>query len=387
MIRVCHLITSMATGGAETALYRLLTHADRQRFAMTAVSLTDGGTYGPMLSAAGIPVHTLDMRRGRLSLGAFARLVALLRREKPDILQTWLYHSDLIGTAAAPFCGSPPLLWNIRCSVTDARYVKGQAGAVVRLLARLSRRPRLIISNSEAGRIVHTALGYHPRAWEIVPNGVDTRMFAPDTEARRAVRNELGLPRDAVLVGLVARFDPLKDHATFLQAAARVIAKRAEVHFVAVGSGVSRGNPELDQLSADLGLAGNLHLLGERRDIPRLNAAFDIATCSSLGEGFPNVLIEAMACATPCISTDAGDSELVLGDTGLIVPPADPEAFADAILRLVDAGWDERVRLGQAARTRAQELYSLDTMVARYQALYAGIAEANTTRAGTASPP
>ena len=374
MIRVCHLITSLATGGAETALFRLLTHVDRNRFSMSAISITDGGTYGPMLAAAGIPVHTLGMSRGRFSPRGFGKLVGVLRRERPHIIQTWLYHADLIGTAAARFCGSPPVLWNIRCSVTDERYVKGQAGAVVGLLARLSRQPRVVVSNSHAGQAVHAGLGYHPRSWAIIPNGVDIDTFRPSLQAREDLRQELGLTRDAILIGLVARFDPLKDHGTFLRAAAQVVRRHSEVHFVAVGAGVDSSNRYLASLSQELGLGPNLHLLGERRDTPSLNAAFDIATCTSLGEGFPNVLIEAMACGTPCVSTAAGDAAVVIGNTGLVVAPGDPNAFAMALLDFIDAGADYRMSRGAEARLRTASLYSLTAMVERYQDLYAGIA-------------
>lgn len=374
MIRVCHLITSLATGGAETALFRLLTHTDRSRFSMTAISITDGGTYGPMLAAAGIPVHTLEMSRGRFNPRGFGKLVRVLRQERPHVIQTWLYHADLIGTAAARFCGSPPVLWNIRCSVTDERYVKGQAGAVVGLLARLSRQPRVVVSNSHAGQAVHATLGYRPRSWAIIPNGIDIDTFRPSLQAREDLRKELGLSRDAILIGLVARFDPLKDHGTFLRAAAQVVSRHSDVHFIAVGADVDSSNRYLASLSEELGLGPNLHLLGERRDTPQLNAAFDIATCTSLGEGFPNVLIEAMACGTPCISTAVGDAALVIGSTGLVVAPANPNAFAMALLNLIEAGRDYRMSLGGEARLRTMSMYSLTTMVERYQDLYASIA-------------
>ena len=182
------------------------------------------------------------------------------------------------------------------------------------------------------------------------------------------------MTRDAILIGLVARFDPLKDHGTFLRAAAQVVRRHSEVHFVAVGAGVDSSNRYLASLSQELGLGPNLHLLGERRDTPSLNAAFDIATCTSLGEGFPNVLIEAMACGTPCVSTAAGDAAVVIGNTGLVVAPGDPNAFAMALLDFIDAGADYRMSRGAEARLRTASLYSLTAMVERYQDLYAGIA-------------
>ncbi len=370
MLRVCHLITSLATGGAETALFRLVTATDREKQEQIVISLTDEGVYGPRLREAGIPVFALGMRRGRFSLSAFVRLVRVLRQQKPDVIQTWLYHADLLGLLAGGIAGIRTIAWNIRCSVTDERYVRGQAGVVLRLLSLLSSIPRVVVSNSTAGQRVHTSLGYRPRQWRIIPNGLDIATFRPDPTAYREVRAELGVPPDTLLVGLVARYDPLKDYPTFLQTAARVTRRRPDVHFVAVGSGVSPANEDLTKLLRHLEISDRVHLLGERRDTPRLNAAFDVAMCTSTGEGFPNVLIEAMSCGVPCVSTDVGDAAVVIADTGLVAPAADPDRLAEAVLQLVEADPVRRHVRGAAARQRVQEYYALPIMVAHYQALY-----------------
>lgn len=370
MLRVCHLITSLATGGAETALFRLVTATDRRKQEQVVISLTDEGVYGPRLREAGISVFALGMQRGRFSLSAFLRLVRLLRQQKPDVIQTWLYHADLLGLLAGGIAGIRRIAWNIRCSVTDERYVRGQAGVVLRLLALLSPIPRAVVSNSTAGQRVHTSLGYRPRQWRIIPNGLDIATFRPDPTAYRDMRVELGVPPETLLVGLVARYDPLKDYPTFLQTAVRVIRRRRDVHFVAVGSGVSPANKDLARLLRHLAISDRVHLLGERRDTPRLNAAFDVAMCTSTGEGFPNVLIEAMSCGVPCVSTDVGDAAVVIADTGLVAPAADPDKLAEAVLQLVETDPVRRHARGAAARQRVQEHYSLPIMVAHYQALY-----------------
>ena len=370
MLRVCHLITSLATGGAETALFRLVTATDRMKQEQVVISLTDEGVYGPRLREAGISVFALGMQRGRFSLSAFLRLVRLLRQQKPDVIQTWLYHADLLGLLAGGIAGIRRIAWNIRCSVTDERYVRGQAGVVLRLLALLSPIPRAVVSNSTAGQRVHTSLGYRPRQWRIIPNGLDIATFRPDPTAYRDMRVELGVPPETLLVGLVARYDPLKDYPTFLQTAVRVIRRRRDVHFVAVGSGVSPANKDLARLLRHLAISDRVHLLGERRDTPRLNAAFDVAMCTSTGEGFPNVLIEAMSCGVPCVSTDVGDAAVVIADTGLVAPAADPDKLAEAVLQLVETDPVRRHARGAAARQRVQEHYSLPIMVAHYQALY-----------------
>lgn len=374
MPRICHLITSLATGGAETTLFRLLTAPEPPQTSIAVICLTDEGTYGPRLRAVGIPVYTLEMKRGHFRIGAFFTLLRLLRQIKPDILQTWLYHSDLLGFLAARLSGVKHTVWNIRCSVTDERYVRGQAGKVLRILAALSGRPDAVVANSQAGIDVHTSLGYRPRRWVLIPNGIDLEAFRPDPEAYSSVRRELGLSDKALLVGHVARYDPLKDHATFLRAAAQAAAERPDLHFVGVGADVVPENVEIARLAGSLNLGGRLHLLGERRDIPRLNAAFDIAMCTSRGEGFPNMIVEAMACAVPCVSTDVGDAALLLEGCGLLAPVGDDAVLAEQIGRLADETPAYRRHMGRRARQRIEQDYSLRRMIARYDELYRSLA-------------
>lgn len=375
-MRVCHLITSLATGGAETALFRLLTGPGTNPQDVSVISLTDLGTYGPQLREAGIKVAALGMTRGRMSISAFVQLVRIVRAARPDILQTWLYHADLLGLLAGKVAGVSHIAWNIRCSVTDERYVAGQAGVVLRLLAALSRLPDAVIANSEAGLQVHRALGYRPRLWRVIPNGVDSNLFKPDPDAYRSVRQELGLSSDSILIGLVARFDPLKDHLTFLRTAALVLAAtKTDAHFIAVGAGVTASNPALTETITSLGIGDRMHLLGERRDTPRLNAALDVAMCTSTGEGFPNVLIEAMACAVPCVSTAAGDAALVIGDTGFTAPVGDAAALAGSVLRLTEIDKQHREVFGAAARQRVQQNYSLSAMIDHYRDFYTSLVD------------
>ncbi len=372
-IKVVHLITSLATGGAERFLARLLSATDRERFQNVVVSMTDEGAIGRDLRDIGVPVFALGMRRGIPGPLAFAKLLRLLRLQAPAVLQTWLYHSDLLGLVACRLAKVPHLVWNIRCSNTDDLYKTGLSGLTVRLLARYSHRPDAVIVNSEAGVKAHTALGYEPRRWEVIPNGINPEDFSPMADARHSFRRELGVDDGAVLIGLVARYDPLKDHATFLEAAAQV-RHMDNVFFVLVGLGADKDNLELVSLIERLGLADSVLALGERGDIRRINAALDIATCSSRGEGFPNVIAEAMACGTPCVTTDVGDATEILGDAGVSVPPSDPRAFADAIRGLIQAGGAQRQSLGERARKRITEHYGLDHVARRYEALYFDLA-------------
>ena len=357
-VRVAHLVTGLSTGGSEVVLSRLLAGIDRERFHSTVISLSGLGTQGPRLREQGIEVHALGMTPRFPNPLPLWRLVRRLRQARPHILQTWLYHSDLLGLLAAPFVGRPKLAWNIRCAEMDGRYERGVRGAMVRALAKMSGRPDVVVVNSQAGMAFHESLGYHPRRWALIPNGIDAAKFRPDAAARVSVRDELGLAGDAIIIGLVARFDPVKDHETFLEAAARLLANGNDADFVLIGAGIDEANTGLSDMIRAHGVGGRVHLLGERQDIAGLTASFDVATCSSISEGFPNVVCEAMACAVPCVATDVGDVRTVLGGAGLTVAPRDPDGLAAACSERDDpsrCGWPEGLRLGREA-ARCQDL-------------------------------
>jgi glycosyltransferase involved in cell wall biosynthesis len=207
----------------------------------------------------------------------------------------------------------------------------------------------------------------------VIPNGTDVATFRPDPMARAAVRRELNLPEGAPLIGLVARFDPQKDPRNFVQAAARLHARRPEAQFLLCGHGMNWDNPALVRWIEGGGIRDRCYLLGRREDIPRLTAALDVATSSSATEGFPNVLGEAMACGVPCVATDVGDSAVIVGNTGHVVPPHTPGALADAWARLLDMPARERRDLGMRARERVASSFSIDSVVERYEALYRGL--------------
>jgi len=374
-IKILHLITGLERGGAEVSLLRLTGAMDRDRFENVVVSLTVPGPLSAMISRQGIRVHAIHMSRSLPTPGALWRLYRLLRAERPDVLQTWLYHSDLVGFLTGRAARVPSIAWNIRCSNMGEEYRHGMNGALVRMLARLSPYPDAIIANSHAGQKEHAAIGYGPKRWAVLQNGFDMDVFRPTKNGRADLRRELGLSDNTVLIGLVARYDPIKDHDGFLRAAAELLTTNPDVHFVLAGGDIDQNNQALNNLIDHLGLRTHVHLMGLRDDVPKLTSGLDIATCCSLGEGFPNVAGEAMACAVPCVVTDVGDAAQIVGDTGPVVPAGDHHALADAWRGLVAEGADGRAERGRVARARIDSNFSLTRCVERYQEFFESISK------------
>jgi glycosyltransferase involved in cell wall biosynthesis len=372
LVHVAHLITDLEPAGAELMLARLVETFAGTQIDNAVISLGTRGPVADRIASAGVPVFALDIRPGRPDPRALWRLVRLLRRLRPALVQTWLYHADFAGLLAGALIRLP-VVWNIRCAELDPRDHPSSLTPLLRALALASRYPAAVICNSFAGQRAHEQIGYRPRRWAVIPNGFDTDAFRPQPAARGELRHELGLSPAVPLVGLLARFHPMKDQATFLNAAKQVITTLPDVHIVAAGRGVDAA-PSLREFVREAGLGDRIHLLPGRNDAPRFLAALDVAVSSSYGEAFPNVVGEAMACGTPCVVTDVGDSAQIVGDTGVIVPPRDPAALAAGILRLLDEDETARSARGVAARTRILADFSLTRAAARYEALYREVA-------------
>jgi glycosyltransferase involved in cell wall biosynthesis len=370
MTRVLHLITTLQSGGAQAMLANLVTAAagsDSPHHIVVEMIRSSGGC-AERIRSAGVPLHSLGITRGRISPVALAGFMKLLRRERPDVVQTWLYHADLLGLLTLPVL-RVPLVWNVRCS-----WHVDIDGFAPRTCARFSKLPTAVVVNSQAGRLVHEQLGYRPRRWCLIGNGFDVEAFRPDAGARARVRAELGISAATVLIGLVARWDPNKDHATFLAAAAQLSRERPDVHFLLVGEGVTHSNAQLQALIRDTDLSGRVHLLGMRTDMTTLTAALDIAACTSLGEGFPNVVGEAMAAGVPCVTTDVGDAAQLVGDVRLVVPRRDPGALAAVWRQLLSLEPAALRELGMAGRARISQHHDLSGVIRRYHSLYQELA-------------
>ena len=366
-IRILHHISTLDVGGAEQNLFRLVASMDRDTFVSEVMCMTVPGPMGRRIEEAGVPVHTLKMAKGTPEIGAVLKLRFMAGLYRPDVIQCWMYHANLMGmTLLKP----PRVLWNLRCSDMDLNRYGHLYRLTVQAGARLSHFPAAIITNSLAGRASHERIGYRPKRWITIPNGFDTDLFRPDALARDTMRAGLRIPEDAFVIGIIGRLDPMKDHATFFRAAGAFLAHHPGTHFILAGRGVTRKNRALTDLMQGIPDTGTFHLLDERCDIPQILAALDLATSSSVSEGFPNAVGEAMASGLPCAATNAGDTGVLLGDTGILVDRQSPEDLCrawDTIARMDHA---RRVALGMKARERIILHYSQKKTTEAYEQEY-----------------
>jgi glycosyltransferase involved in cell wall biosynthesis len=346
------------------------------------VSLIDVGIVGQKIAALGIAPRALGMRRAPnpLKVLELARVVSAVG---PDVVQTWMYHADLVGGLAAKLAGRVPVAWGIHNSTLDPATTHRTTRLIVKASARLSRLvPSAIVCVSRAAQALHVAQGYDAARFVLIPNGFDLAELRPDEEERRAVRAELGLAGEHVLVGMVARVSPQKYPRNFIRAAALLARRRPEARFLLCGGPGAEGemgavadNPTLAGPIREAGLADRFFLVGRRDDVPRVTRALDVGTLSSsYGEAFPLVIGEAMACGVPCAVTDVGDSGFLVGETGRVVPPRDPEALARAWEELCALGPEGRRRLGEAARARVEASFALPRVAGQYASLWRSLA-------------
>ncbi|MBD2577196.1 glycosyltransferase [Oscillatoria sp. FACHB-1406] len=369
-MKIFHIITGLKVGGAEMMLLKLLERRS-PKVKAKVISLTHTDSIGKRINDLGIPVVALEMRPGTLNPFALLGLVRLLQKERPDIIHTWMYHADLLGGLAARWAGIPSIIWNIRSSDLSRERNKATTRLVVALCAKLSVLiPNRIQCCSNVAKDIHLSWGYDRDKFIITPNGFDLERFVPDSHARLAVRQELAVGVDTPLVGLIARFDPQKNHSGFFEAAGYLHKKRPDVHFLLAGDKIDTKNPAIIAAIERAGVSDVTHLLGLREDIPRIMASLDVLASSSYGEAFPNVLGEAMACGVPCAVTDVGDSAYIVGNTGKVVGSGDMKALAEALESFLDLPSEEREQIGQQARHRIQENFDISRVVKLYEALY-----------------
>ena len=382
-MHVVHVITSLVVGGAE----RLLVDVARaQHAAGQTVSVVELGDPGPLreeLTNEGIAVYSVSLAGLTDVPVASHRLWRVLRRLRPGAVHTWMYHANVLGGAVARLARIHRIVWSLhgtrdpthRGFSFRVRLSAGVSPWVSRAVA------DAVVCTSEAARVEAVSAGYDRHQLVFVPNAVPLR--AVDGEGGRAVRAELGIAEDAPLVIHIGRYDPQKDHATFLEAFRHLAARLEDVHAVMCGRGVTWDQPQLEAAARASGASERIHLLGPRDDVTRLQAAADVLVSSSaFGESAPLAVLEAMAQRTPVVTTDVGDCAEIVGDTGLVAAPRDPPGIAEAVVELLREAPEQRRRRGDHARHRVVTRYDFDRLLDDYASLYDGRALGQSATSG-----
>jgi len=368
-VNVLLLIRSLDPGGAERQLVVLAKGLRERGHYVTVVVFYAGGAMQMELAQAGITVHDLR-KRGRWELVRFfLRLHGLVRRVRPEVLYAFLQLPNLLSVLLKVLHPTLRVIWGVRASNMDLAQYDRVTGFAYWLESRFAPFADHIIANSHAGAAVALSKGFPSQKLVVVPNAIDAERFAPDARARGRVRSEWEVDGEAFLIGLVGRLDPMKDHETFLKAAALLARERPDIRFACIGDGPPAYQSRLQTLTADLALEGKVLWLPAQQDMPAVFNALDILTsASSYGEGFSNVIGEAMACGIPCVVTDVGDSAWIVGDAERVVSPRDPEALCRALIKVLDLSVEEQARLGENARLRVQRKFSVERLVSETEA-------------------
>lgn len=366
-MKIVHIISSLKTGGAETMLARLI--RGMPQHSHVVITLTTVGPLGESLKASGCTVHGIGLR-ATTAWYALPRLWRLVRRESPDIVQTWMYHADLLGGLIGRLAGVKHIVWNVR----NTEIPQGRisiTGLIVRLCAVMSSwLPKAIICCAHAGLEVHASLGYKRHKMLVIPNGYDIHEWQPKGVIRSEVRQDYGLPGDAFIVGIVGRYDSLKGYDVFIEAAALIGKVVHNAIFLMIGRHVEASNVELRSIIESRGGDAVFRLLGERSDVSQLMSTMDVYCLSSRAEGFPNVVAEAMLMQVPCVVTNVGDAARIVGQTGCVVTPGEPDAIAEAVCTLERMGEQRRRAAGEAARQRIVNHYGIEVVSKNYDQVY-----------------
>jgi glycosyltransferase involved in cell wall biosynthesis len=370
---ILHVISTLAVGGAEMLLIRLVPQLVRVGYTNIVLVLGEDVTLKPALEEHGASVISIGMTAGRPpSLSHLRRLRTVVRNLRADVIHGWMPHGCLAALAIRHLvAGRPPVIWAMHQTLYDLRDEKLLTRLIIRILAACSGVPQGILYVSKVSQVQHAAIGFRNDVEANIPNGIDLNLFAPAAQARERARATLGLSLDVPVIGHVGRFHPMKDYATLLNCAHEVIERQPNTRFVLVGREVTLAKSELRQLVENGPGQGQIALLGPRSDVHAILPAFDLLCLSSAwGEAFPTILLEAMACEVPCVVTDVGDSAEIVGSTGRVVRPADPAALADAICELMQLEPAERILKGREARRQILDKYGIEAIASSYAELY-----------------
>lgn len=358
--RIVLFVPNLNRGGTERQVALLAQYWGRQGYDVTVATFRSAGAFEQGLREANVRIENLGKGRLPRTFGSLVNLIRLLRQDSNTILYSFLPAANVVAAFAGLVCRNNTIVWGVRSASLPLDRYSAKTRFTYAAEHFLRRIPQRIIVNSRAGLEACARRGYPVERMRVVSNGFETNVFHPDPDARQRQRRALGLGDDEVVIGLPARIDPVKDHETFVKAAALFLASGAKARFVCYGGGLKDLGQSLKKLAEEKGIAEHILWVGEQGDMPLALNALDIATLCSVSEGFPNAVGEAMACGVPCVVTDVGDAAYLVSDTGLVVKPRAPEELALAWRRLIDA--PDRKHLGEAARRRIVGHFSVESL-------------------------
>lgn len=363
-MKIVHIISGLDTGGAELMLFKLVCHLNSQEHIV--ISLTSFGTVGRKLINAGFKVYSLNFNKFNF-IFRFIFLIRLLGTISPDVVQTWLYHSDLIGGLAARFAGVKKVFWNIR-NTEIPQGIFSSTKLVILLCSLLSFLvPNKIICCADAAKYRHIDLHYNKKKLIVIPNG----FILDEADSTFIHRSSLRIPDDFFIIGVVGRYDYLKGYDVLIKAAS-ILSKITNIKFtfVCIGRGVDLNNQNLKSEIKLANLHGNFMLLGEVEDVIKYYQLFDCFCLPSRSEGFPNVLAEAMLASLPCVTTNVGDAASIIDSYGIVVPPNDCKNLALGIREIIEMPNDIRKAMGYSAKLSIMNRFGLEIISNEYLKVY-----------------
>lgn len=371
-MKICHVMINLASrGGAERMLVRLLLADPETTDKKMLLVLCHAGVWGEDLKAAGVTVHELGLNSISNMPSAFYQLIKLMKSFQPDIVQTWMYHADFLGSLAARIAGYKNIVWGLHRTSLSLSDSKITTLFVMKLCALMSHWiPKKIIHVAEAGKLAHIAAGYNAERIVVIPNGFDFSALTATDEQRKTFRNNCKFVDDDLVIGCLARFHEAKGQDNFINAAAIVVKTHPKVKFLIAGTDCDASNIELNTWINEHNLQESFVLLGERHDVPACLSAMDIFCMPSRTEAFPISLGEAMAMGLPCVATNVGDTAVLAGGTVVLVPAQDAQALARGLIEVISLSEKQRNQMGQRAKERVVAEFSIEKTCQHYNEIY-----------------
>lgn len=360
-----HLIPSLGSGGAEAMLTKLITKNKEKNVSMIVVTLLNNDHFYKEIKNSGTKIYKLNIFGGLLGPFKIFYLIKIIFREKPDILQTWMYHCDFIGIFIKIIFPKVKVVWNVRHSNLIKKVDKNTTIHLAKILGFLSFVPNHIICGSQAAAEQHIKLGYKKKKIIVIPNGFDTNIFSPNERLRNNTRKDLGVGENMFLIGHIGREKKIKNQKSLIDAFSSIHIKHKNTMLILIGKGIKE-----KYSNHPLVKEKRIILLNEQKEVQQYLRAFDLFVLPSLSEGFPNVLGEAMSCGVPCVSTDVGDSAKIVGNPNLIAQRNSTINLSDKIQYWLNLTYSEKENLKKVSRERILNFYSIEKVVEMYLNAY-----------------